>query len=85
MQISKKRIYEIIGMKSEYIAKCPNARCGYYGQLPVVFQDNESIMKQKIVHLEQKYPLYRIPVKTYAPISQGLVAVIDWNEVEFFS
>ena len=51
----------------EYIAKCPNARCGYYGQLPVVFQDNESIMKQKIVRLEQKYPLYGIPVKNYAP------------------
>jgi hypothetical protein len=31
----------------EYIAKCPNARCGYYGQLPVAFQDNESITKQK--------------------------------------
>ena len=51
----------------EYIAKCPNARCGYYGQLPVAFQDNESIRNKKIVPLEQKYALYGIPVKTYSP------------------
>lgn len=30
----------------EYIAECPNGRCEYFGQLP----------------LEQKYPLYGIPV-----------------------
>ena len=62
-EIVLKRSGDRIG---EYIAECPNARCGYYGQFPVAFQDNESIMKQKKVPLEQKYALYGIPVKTYA-------------------
>jgi len=51
----------------EFIAECPNGRCGYLGRLPVAFQDNESLMIQKIVPLERKYALYGIPVKAYAP------------------
>ena len=31
----------------EYIAECLNGRCGYNGQLSVVFQDKESLMRQK--------------------------------------
>ena len=52
----------------EYIAECPNGRCEYFGQLSVVFQDKEGIVNEaKTVPLEQKYTLYGIPVKTYAP------------------
>jgi hypothetical protein len=51
----------------EYIAECPNGRCGYFGLLPVVFQDKELLTRQKIVRLEQKYALYGIPVKAYTP------------------
>jgi hypothetical protein len=51
----------------EYIAECPNGRCGYFGQLTVAFPDKESLMRRKIVPLEQKYALYGIPVKAYAP------------------
>jgi hypothetical protein len=51
----------------EYIAECPNGRCEYFGQLPVAFPDKELLMMKKIVTLEQKYALYGIPVKTYAP------------------
>jgi hypothetical protein len=29
----------------EYIAECPNGHCRYFGQLPVAFQDKESIMR----------------------------------------
>ena len=40
----------------EYIAKCLNGHCEYLGQLPVAFQDKESLMIwEKIVSLEQKY------------------------------
>ena len=49
----------------EYVTECPNGRCEYLGQLPVAFQDKESLMRQeKIVSLEQKYG---IPEKTHAP------------------
>ena len=52
----------------EYVAECPNGRCEYLGQLPVAFQDKESLTRrEKIVSLEQKYALYGIPVKTHAP------------------
>ena len=30
----------------EYIAECPNGRCGYFGQLPVAFQDEGGINNQ---------------------------------------
>ena len=49
----------------EYIAECLNGHCKYLGQLPVAFQDKESLMRwEKIVSLEQKYS---IPEKTHAP------------------
>jgi hypothetical protein len=51
----------------EYVAECPNGRCEYLGQLPVAFQDTESLTRRKIVPLEQKYALYGIPVKKYVP------------------
>ena len=48
----------------EYVAECPNGRCKYLGQLPVAFQDKESLMRwEKIDSLEQKYG---IPEKTHA-------------------
>ena len=31
----------------EYIAECPNRRCGYFGQFPVAFQDEESVTRRK--------------------------------------
>jgi len=31
----------------EYIAECPNRRCEYFGQLPVAFQDKESLTRRK--------------------------------------
>jgi hypothetical protein len=31
----------------EYVAECPNGRCGYLGQLTVAFQDKESLTRQK--------------------------------------
>lgn len=52
----------------EYVAECPNGRCEYLGQYPVVFQDKESLTRRKkLVSLEQTYALYGIPVKTHAP------------------
>jgi len=30
----------------EYVAECPNERCGYLGQLPVGFQDKESLTRK---------------------------------------
>ena len=49
----------------EYVAECPNGRCEYLGQLPVAFQDKESLMRwEKIVSLEQKYGILE---KTHAP------------------
>jgi hypothetical protein len=51
----------------EYVAECPNGQCEYLGQLLVVFRDNESLTRtKKKVSLDQKYPLYGIPVKTHA-------------------
>ena len=48
----------------EYIAECPNGHCEYLGQLPVAFQDKESLMRrEKIVSLEQKYGILE---KTHA-------------------
>ena len=50
---------------AEYVAECLNGQCKYLGQLPVAFQDKESLMRwEKIVSLEQKYG---IPEKTHAP------------------
>lgn len=52
----------------EYVAECPNGRCEYLGQYSVLFQDKESVTRQKfLVSLEQTYALYGIPVKTHAP------------------
>jgi hypothetical protein len=31
----------------EYIAECPNGRCGYLGQLPVEFKDKKSLTRRK--------------------------------------
>ena len=31
----------------EYVAECPNGRCGYLGQLTVAFQDKESLTRRK--------------------------------------
>ena len=49
----------------EYVAECLNGHCEYLGQLPVAFQDKESLKRwEKIVSLEQ---MYGIPEKTHAP------------------
>jgi hypothetical protein len=55
----------------QYIAECPNGRCEYFGELPVacVALIVYEILK-KIVPLDQKYALYGIPVKRYAPRSK---------------
>ena len=52
----------------EYVAECANGRCEYFGQLPVAFQYKELLRRRKnTVPLEQKYGLYGIPLKAYAP------------------
>jgi hypothetical protein len=51
----------------EYVAECPNERCGYFGQLSIAFRDKVSLTRQKIVPLERKYALYGILVRAYAP------------------
>ena len=44
----------------EYVTECPNGRCEYLGQLPVAFQDKESLMRQeKIVSLNKSTAFQR--------------------------
>jgi hypothetical protein len=53
----------------EFVAECPNGRCEYFGQFPVTFPDKYSLTRyfEKTVPLEEKYALFGIPVKSYAP------------------
>ena len=53
--------------KAQFSDMHPNGRCEYLGQYSVLFQDKESVTRQKfLVSLEQTYALYGIPVKTHA-------------------